>query len=90
RREMIENDYQELPLDLAQYLRRIPHLTPHHLERKIRRTICYLNEEREEVAESYIGEVLFEREAAVNLTTGEVSFGDWYSRYPIFDAIVPP
>ncbi|MFH6701889.1 hypothetical protein QE627_06235 [Streptococcus suis] len=89
-REMIENDYQELPLDLAQYLRRIPHLTLHHLERKIRRTICYLNEEREEVADSYIGEVLFEREAAVNLTTGEVSFGDWYSRYPIFDAIVPP
>ena len=48
--------------------------------RHVNRTITYVNEKGEEVAEKVTDKVTFTREAKLNAVTGEITYGDWTAK----------
>lgn len=88
--DMIRNHFAEFDKELAHFLEKIPALRLHQVERSIKRTIRYLSTDRTELAPALINQVIFERQARVNLVTSTVHFEDWMSSYPLFDATVSP
>ncbi|MDB0074906.1 mucin-binding protein, partial [Streptococcus gwangjuensis] len=48
--------------------------------RHVNRTITYVNEKGEEVAEKVTDKVTFTREANLNAVTGEITYGDWTAK----------
>ena len=48
--------------------------------RHVNRTIKYVNEKGEEVAEKVTDKVTFTREAKINAVTGEITYGDWTAK----------
>ena len=48
--------------------------------RHVNRTIKYVNEKGEEVAEKVTDKVTFTREAKINSVTGEITYGDWTAK----------
>lgn len=65
-------------------------LTVYDLSRQIKRTIHYVYQKGGQVAPAFEATVQFERQATVNLVTGEIAYGSWYSAYPIFDEVYSP
>ena len=88
--DLVRSDYKGLDEELVTLLRQLPPLYLHQLERGIKRTIRYLSVDRKELVPELVSQVFFEREADMNLVTGEVTFGEWMSSYPTFDATVSP
>ena len=48
--------------------------------RHVNRTITYVNEKGEEVAEKVTDKVTFTREAKINAVTGVITYGDWVAK----------
>lgn len=89
--EDIKNKFASIDEEgLVQKLRTIPGLTLFDVSYQLKRTIQYVFTDGKEAAPRSESFVNFERYAKVNMVTGTVQYGEWYSYYPIFDEVMSP
>ena len=77
------------PLDVKR-LSQLSGLGLYDLSCEVKRRIDYVYQKGTQAAPSYESVVHFERQAKVNLVSGEISYGPWSSAYPIFDEVYSP
>lgn len=89
--EDIQSKFSTIPeQEIVQKLKTIPGLSLFDVSYQLKRTVQYVFTDGQEAAPSSESYVNFERQAKVNMVTGTVQYGDWYSYYPIFDEVMSP
>ncbi|HFI0449135.1 TPA: hypothetical protein ACGOY6_001365 [Streptococcus suis] len=89
--EDIKNNFSSIAEEEdIQKLKTIPGLSLFDVSYQLKRTIQYEFTDGKEAAPRSENYVNFERVAKVNMVTGTVQYGDWYSYYPIFDEVMSP
>ncbi|HEM5984961.1 TPA: hypothetical protein ACGOVU_001774 [Streptococcus suis] len=89
--EDIKNNFSSIAEEEdVQKLKTIPGLSLFDVSYQLKRTIQYEFTDGKEAAPRSENYVNFERVAKVNMVTGTVQYGDWYSYYPIFDEVMSP